>query len=989
MLSDPTPIRGTHILIPRTGLQFVDLAFDVDRCAVKEWLFHLDNGKVTMLRTDPESGAYFYYDEAAQRHEVATPTFTVDRKALLRALVGEWIPLPYFRRQPPDGFSDGPENWARIRLLDLEVTFGERDRHNHSHRATLAFDTNLLPRIDGRPYLGPSSEDTRSGRVFRLAHELRHIGAFLNKEWIARWIFELYRPTAWRELRLEANDDRVLKHMIEVHGVDCYDFGLYLALLDLLTELDLLPEVTFCDMDSEPKRPSIPVDLVLDVGNSRTCGMVIEVPPDKGAQIESATQLELRDLSRPEFLTRDPFETRVEFAKVGFGKEHLSPRSGRSDAFLWPSIVRVGDEAGRLAGRREGTGGDTGMSSPKRYLWDSEARVQSWRFNGRGADGEVEPYAKEGLFAQMVNREGKPRHHMKPDDPENLPAVEARYSRSALMTFALAEILLQALMMINGPTYRWRRGHQDTPRQLRTVILTMPSAMALPERQILEQRARDAVDLVWLSLGRGLDDADKPALEVQWDEASATQLVYLYTEVARNFAGDARGFFELMRRPDRDDGDTNRLRVASVDIGGGTTDLIITDYTVQGEGLSVAISPNQLFREGFNVAGDDILRKVVDRHVLGAIEKALGEAGVSHAREMIGEVFGGDRGDSDKAESTRRQQFIAQVAVPIGLGMLSAYERHDPLGETEMQAKPFADFFHADLPPSDELIHFLNNKAIERGGLEFDLRKVVFPLNPDALAETVRAVIGVSLTALCEAVQAYHCDVLLLSGRPSRLPAVTELIHAALPLPPERVVPLYGYKAGDWYPFRQPDHTIADPKTTAAVGAMVGALARGGLQYFRFQSDLLKARSTARFLGIMDAEGRIKDDDLYYRDLRLDDPEFEVPEATIPMYNKMFLGFRQLPLERWPATRLYALDFASADAARELQKFQPLQVTLKRNKRGEAGALPSVRGEQIENFEIASVGKSDGGSLNKAQVKLRLMTLDSDRGYWLDTGVVR
>ena len=43
-------------------------------------------------------------------------------------------------------------------------------------------------------------------------------------------------------------------------------------------------------------------------------------------------------------------------------------QSGRSDAFLWPTIARVGHEAGRLASLRRGIEGATGLSSPKRYL---------------------------------------------------------------------------------------------------------------------------------------------------------------------------------------------------------------------------------------------------------------------------------------------------------------------------------------------------------------------------------------------------------------------------------------------------------------------------------------------------------------------------------------------------------------------------------------------------------------------------------------------
>ena len=39
-----------------------------------------------------------------------------------------------------------------------------------------------------------------------------------------------------------------------------------------------------------------------------------------------------------------------------------------------------------------------------------------------------------------------------------------------------------------------------------------------------------------------------PMLE-SWDEATATQAVYLYTQVAQNYSGDANAFFDTVRHP--------------------------------------------------------------------------------------------------------------------------------------------------------------------------------------------------------------------------------------------------------------------------------------------------------------------------------------------------------------------------------------------------------------------------------------------------------
>ncbi len=81
-----------------------------------------------------------------------------------------------------------------------------------------------------------------------------------------------------------------------------------------------------------------------------------------------------------------------------------------------------------------------------------------------------------------------------------------------------------------------------------------------------------------------------------WDEASCTRLVYLYTEVARNFGGDARRFFQVAGKKRGKAGD-GTLTIASIDVGGGTTDLIVNNYRLEGAGASVTLFPEQKFRE--------------------------------------------------------------------------------------------------------------------------------------------------------------------------------------------------------------------------------------------------------------------------------------------------------------------------------------------------------------------------------------------------------
>ena len=478
-------------------------------------------------------------------------------------------------------------------------------------------------------------------------------------------------------------------------------------------------------------------------------------------------------------------------------------------------------------------------------------------------------------------------------------------------------------------------------------------------------------------------DTPLPAVVIKWDEASATQAVFLYSQIALHYSGDARAFFKVMRHP------SNRLngagpdafRLATLDVGGGTTDLVITSFRVEGQGANVTLFPKQEFREGFNLAGDDAVFRVVREHVIEPVRKALLAAGLGDRTDyLLNRLFGGDRGDMNVVEQLRRQQFAAQIAAPIAIGMLGAYESFDLLAPAPAAERSFGSFFEGSADANDMVVAHINQEAEKLGAKGFDLRQVVFPIDLAEIDRTVRSVFLEMLQALGEVVWRYRTDLLLLSGRPSRLPAVRDCLQESCILPPHRIVPLHQFRVGQWYPFRDYRATIADPKTTASVGAMLCLLGEGQLQNFNFRSDELKPQSTARFFGKLDRNNRLLAEDEYYDSLDLDDPDYELPETTFDFRGPMPLGFRQFPVDWWPSTRLYSLDYASQELAAKLNAKTPLRVRLKRNTR-EAKDI-------IDALVIAGIEDRDGRSVPNNNMRLRLQTIDNQQGYWLDTGIL-
>src|SRR3546814_20752501 len=98
----------------------------------------------------------------------------------------------------------------------------------------------------------------------------------------------------------------------------------------------------------------------------------------------------------------------------------------------------------------------------------------------------------------------------------------------------------------------------------------------------------------------------------------------------------------------------------------------------------------------------------------------------------------------------------------------------------------------------------------------------------------------------------------------------------------------------------------------------------------------------------------------------------------------MPLGFRQMAVDWWPASRLYSLAYAEGADVADLQRRTPLHVQLRRDKAGDRRA--QAGSHPIDMFKIQRIEDKDGGSAGALRLRLRLQTIDKQKGYWLDTG---
>jgi hypothetical protein len=1012
-------------LVPHSGVQFVTRFLNLPDAARfrRAFIERSDDPRAEPTRRNVWLYPDWNPDDPAQQgvleEQSGDERYTINAERALEPYLGKWVPVPYLRvktgRIGGGGrqFDRGPTNWARVRVIE------QRDAVEpaaYTHRVIFAFDTELNAPAAGQPgpYTAPTTGDVAGERHFQFVPDMSRLSWFIQGSreaalsgarddpqlWVEEWLEALFREFKQASLRSSGLQRTPPLRFFHEHSARWYAF------VDLLAEFARPPAVSFIDTVSArvnevpAAQRMVDVDFVLDVGNSRTCGILVERFPNQGTiDLNKCRPLRLRDLSQPELVYTEAFESHAELAPAEFGVERFSRVSGRARAFFWPSAVRIGPEAARIRG--ENTAGNTtgGVSSPKRYLWDMEAVNQEWRFpadcyvEGFGPPVEVRlrRYVNEnGDVVSKVRTDGKIFKSLygrqRVEDVPATPGPRLAFSRSSFYTFMLAEVIWQAWVMINDPAVRAEGGEASLPRRLRKIILTLPTATPVREQRIMRARAESAVALLWDMMGwtdNPPPGIAKPEVEVKWDEATCVQLVWLYGEIARKFAGNVAAFFNLVgRKRQLSAGAAPQpcLRVASIDIGGGTTDLMIITYTQIGD---QGLRPEQNFREGVRIAGDDILKLVIESLIIPAIQHHLQASGLSStaAQTLLRTCFDSSRTAGDEH---RRWQITTEVFVPAALALLHAYESAPPGLYDRVETRTLSDLVaqEGQIRNLDRVADFIERRACDAGAKEFRLADTPVPIDCEVMRSVVNVAMDDVFNIMSEALDHFDVDVLILSGRPARLPAVSELIADRFALPPSRIVSLHRYRAGNWFPFRATESgRIADPKTAVVVGALLCNYAHAQLGDFYYQTDQIRMRSTAAYVGVLGGSGKkMTAENVWFT-------PGGVPETTVEHYGTRLIGARQLPHPRWVTTPLYQL---SIDTNGPDLK-QPIRIDVQRevDDVDENDTFAKMLEAEASREQIKIVSAVDATERNVRQrMLLNFRTIDAD-AYWLDTGILQ
>lgn len=710
-------------------------------------------------------------------------------------------------------------------------------------------------------------------------------------------------------------------------------------------------------------------------------------------------------------------QTRVEYRNapdednaVGWFGRAKKPKQSKVEVRTTPplfddvSMVRMGREVNDVLQAMQADGDiRSGLSSPKRYLWADDA---SWL---EGANWHMgDPSDREGSHKYVSPLKGPFLRFVHEDDNDFLledrklsesdyaleSPTKPRHAPRCMMTAALYELLCQTHAHVNSPAYRNASGSAGRPREIRTLTLTYPSGMIQEEQKRLAAQAQKAIAIFAATVGKC--QSVVPELNLGIDEASAVHLTYIWSEM-QMLGQDPRLWFNVMRQS-RDDGarngtplpkttvtapagrsrnrvpvgrfsapssidPANEVRIACIDVGGGTTDLMIAGYNFESK-IDDAIHGQVLHQDGISLGGDQLVKRLLEKTIVPAFAEALGIED-----EDVQLLFGPEVPRNHEIR-TQRVNWINRLFVPLAQRYLDAVTN----GSDDER------ICHTDPDVVDPVVVESLQKVFDRlrapgyynAGQPLDLT-----VDRTAFENVVRDVFDELLLDYCGRIVDHDVDVVLLAGLPSKLAAIQQIVETYVPLPPSRIVPMFNHYAGNWYPYQDENGrnpgVIVDPKSPVVVGAAVEFMARHGmLPQFKFTIKGL-ACETTYYWGVMTAAtSSIRNERILFQPAG-DRSNEEITEFSTSAL-RVLIGRKLSADENAPASPVYLLKMLPGD------RIGPTEVHVK-IKRSRANK------DEEEKLEIRSVSGIVAGeeAVLGENVLFSWRTLADDR-YYLDTG---
>ncbi|MFC6269434.1 virulence factor SrfB [Frigoriflavimonas asaccharolytica] len=900
-------------------------------------------------------------------------------KKVLKNFQKKWIPLPFFKENSINKDLLYPTDWVRL--------FFECDENFKNVKIVLAIDTSLAKNESDKT--SPSLNLNPEENIYKIQTDELNLSVFLFKRdssvsWIEKYLADIYYGK---------NDELRYEKPVKQYA------GGYIMLMKWLSSLVDMPELQIFTNNVRKK----PVDLVIDIGNSATCALLFESKDDSSFEFKNVKKLLIQDYTNPHNEYSKPFPMNLIFSESKFGD--LNNEMYHNNKFTVPSLVRIGFEAESLINKSItdlslGYELKTYNSSPKRYLWDNSPSEREWEFNPKDIKSIKKVYLN-GISEQIkANGELITGNELFGSKP--------LFSRSSLMKFVFLELIIHAYVQINSYSFRKEHGDMTIPRTLKRITISCPTGMIQHEQIALRKAAEDACKLLnnyvnfyfdndynnlWFELPEiipSIKDISKNLSQLEekkdwiYDEATSSQLVFIYSLFAKKLKGNNYVIDHYLFK------NKDSITVGSIDIGAGTTDIMINKYTLKANHGEDVLKPFPLFWDTFKNAGDDILREIIQKNIIEGIynhnQEVQCEGGIgAYARSInipdvsakLNGFFGEDSNKIGFKAKVVRKAFIHQVAVPIALEFLNNANNE------ESYIKTFEEIIDQEFKNTDILNYFERHFG-------FNFTEIKWKISPEKVNNIVNAVFDSLIRQICVVMNQYQCDYVVLSGKPASLNSFENLFKKYLSTSPNNLVNLNNYWIGRWYPFADNNGYIEDPKTVVCVGATIAVMAGKLMRINDLKIDTTYLAqnlvSTADY--IVDNQANVKKEILTPRK----------NEDTITVNKLPFqFGYSKYLTTNYPFSDLYSIGVNDKEIeiivrmkypGRE-ERYYENQINVERNSIFTNLPLKVTLSREFdeskEKINIVNVEDSDGNDKYIKYFSLNYQTLHEEAGFWLDT----
>ena len=927
------------VLLANSGIQFADFPLpsglkDHDRYFVRETA----NGPLIRVHQSGRPGRFILPARDNSSEEIVRPEYQARLKNSLRHFHHVWLPLPFFRTPAPGLLAQGPANWVRgfITLNDEAAT--------DIGTLTLAFDT--TPGED--PSLQPHHRDYDNRRHFGLCWQDKDIAGFIRQRWLDNWLREIFTDSTGLRADAPSSFD---KH----NPRDFTHQAHYLNVLELFHLA--LGETPVVILPVQPGQHEVPVDLILDVGNQRSCGVLSEEHPGENNGLQYCRELQIRHLSAPSRVNNGLFSSETAFSASPFDPGGFSAASGRADAFCWPSTVRTGGEARQLTRPLHYGDGRQGVSNPCHALRDPHPLQNGWDYPHH------QPFSGKAIlspFTCLLNDQAELLSSLPPGT--RFPVTEASFPPASLLMFQLCELLSHAFSQINSVQHRRQMPDSTRFRRLRNLTLILPGTTTAIEKAKAERLAHQAVELIRQQRAASPPGAkaenDPGPVEIHVCDQGGGEFLWLYQQLSQ--AGDPRqpcaGLIQQWQRQ-ASASTVPEIRIAVLDCGAGSLDVSVTGYQLAGKNGPAlrSLQPAHTYRALYDVAGESLLIDITRHFLFPALARFLRQSGVERPAAIIRQLF--LPGVSCEGDNGWRRQFVAQFLRPLAVAVLESCHPAEPRGASALPGmQGIAANFLPQHPDPQVMSYFsarvseLSAKTIHSDPSEMSLS--VSMAETDAFFGSEACRLSRLLSLICDNVTKERPDIVLIVGGNAILPLLRQRLAENLSLPPERIITPGTLLLSENIPFCR-DGTPGQGKYNSILSVLIQQLiSRRKLLAGCFLSQTPPVINLIREVGVLTENAQLPASEVL-----ISLPAY--PEAgttadfEVFLQQRVILGFRGTDSEAGPALPLFILQPATEELTDEELR-RGLWVTLhwQADQQGQFSRLPEISRVRVSGGKI-------------------------------------